>query len=220
MNLKSSISLLSCIALGSAWASADLPKKQPVGRYSGLWMNSPFTSKPPPVSAAEAINPLSDYALIGLAPIAGGYRVTLINKKTPDERIHFETDNPSSKYKVLGVTRKEGDPLGTVVRLSDGTNTGSVSYDEKLLTLAAAPAKAAPPQPGQQPNPNMPPGAQPQPNNGQLQRQPRPRVVPPPAPAAQGATQGAAQVAQPQRPQIQQGQPAQQNNMRPARRRN
>lgn len=159
-------------------------------------------------------NPLEDYALIGVSPIAGGYRVSLINKKNPEERLLVDTDNPAAKFKILNVTRKPGDPLGTVVRLSTGTVTGTVTYDDKLLTLVAAPAKAA--APGQPPQPGQPPGAQPpqpQPNPGQ--RQPRPRVVPPPTPVP-GVQQG-----QPQQiPQVQQGQPGQQNNMRPERRRN
>ncbi len=163
-------------------------------------------------------NPLEDYALIGVSPIAGGYRVSLINKKNPEERMIVDTDNPAAKFKILNVTRKPGDPLGTVVRLSTGTVTGTVTYDDKLLTLVAAPAKAPP---GQPPQPGQPPGTpqpQPQPNNP-AQRQPRPRVVPPPAPQA-GAPGVPQAPQQQQNPQIQQGQPAQQNNMRPDRRRN
>jgi len=221
MKMKSSLSFLSCAALLTGWAFAELPKKMPVGRYSGLWMSSPFTSKPPPPGPIVEGNPLEDYALIGVSPIAGGYRVSLINKKEPEKRMVVDSDNPAAKFKILNVTRKPGDPLGTVVRLSTGTVTGTVTYDDKLMTLVAAPAKAAPVQPGQPPIPGMPPGVQPQPNPGQ--RQPRPRVVPPPVP--QGAAQGVpqAQQAQPQPqqiPQVQQGQPAQQNNIRPGRRRN
>ncbi|MEO5713861.1 MAG: hypothetical protein ABIT37_10280 [Luteolibacter sp.] len=218
--MKTSLTFLSCAALFTGWASAELPKKMPVGRYSGLWMSSPFTSKPPPPGPMVEGNPLEDYALIGVSPIAGGYRVSLINKKNPEERVLVDSDNPASKFKILNVTRKPGDPLGTVVRLTSGSVTGTVTYDEKLLTLAAPAAKAAapgqPPQPGQPPMPGQPPN----PNNPQ--RQPRPRVVPPPSP--QGAPQGVPQAQpQPQQiPQVQQGQPAQQNNNgnRPGRRRN
>lgn len=204
-HLKSHLSILSCIALLTGWASADLPKKPPISRYTGLWMNSPFTSKPPVEGPVEAANPLSDYALIGVAPIAGGYRVSMINKKNPEERITVDSDNPASKYKILGVTRKAGDPMGTTVRLGTGSVTGTVSYDAKLLTLAAPPA-AKPPQPGQPPIPGQ---IQPPVPGAEGQRQPRPRVVPPPNPAGTVPA-----------PQIQQGQPAQQNNQRPDRRRN
>ena len=187
-------------------AAADLPKKAPLSRYVNLWTNSPFTSKPPPPEAGPENNPLDDYALIGVSPINdnNGYRVTLINKKKPDERITVDSDETVSGFKILGVTRKPGDPLGTVVRMSSGSMTGTVSFEENLLTVAAAkaPPQAAPPQvPGQPPQP-VPPG------QAQPLRQPRPRVIPPPAPQA-GA---AAQAGQPQ--------PVPQSSQRPFRRSN
>ncbi len=190
MNLPASNPIFLLLAL-TGLAAADLPKKAPISRYSSLWTNSPFTSKPPPPEAGPENNPLDDYALIGVSPISGnnGYRVTLINKKKPDERITVDSDKTVSGFKILGVTRKPGDPLGTVVSMSSGSMTGTVSFDEKLLTVAAAKAppqaapQVAPPQvPGQPPQPT-PPG-QPQPL-----RQPRPRVVPPPPPQAVATAQ-------------------------------
>lgn len=174
-------------------AAADLPKKAPISRYTSLWTNSPFTSKPPPPGPGEVADPLGDYALIGVSPITGndGYRVTLINKKKPDERITVDSNKTVGGFKILGVTRKPGDPLGTVVRMSSGTTTGTVAFDEKLLTVVAAkapPAQVAPPQVPGQPAQPVPPG------QAQPIRQPRPRVVPPPAPQAGGAP---AQPAQP-----------------------
>ncbi len=197
-------------------ASADLPKKAPITKYSGLWTNSPFTAKPPPPDSVDAPNPLDDYALIGVSSLGvKNYLVTLINKKKPDEpRIYVETNRDSKGFKILKVTRKQGDPTGTVVLMQSGTMTGTVSYDQKLLTLATAAPKAAPPQPG---------GAQPIPvpqpqGPGGPQRQPRPRVVPPPVPTTGGQVQPG---------QVQQGQPNQanqqnrgNNNQRPQRRGN
>jgi len=176
----------------TGWVAADLPRKAPLTKYSGLWMNSPFTSKPPPAEAGPEANPLKDYALAGVSPISGGYRVTLLNKKKPGERITVDSDKPSGGFKILAVTRKPGEPLGTVVRMSSGSVTDSVAFDESLLTLTPPPAAA--------PQPNLPPGVQPQPvpqQPGQPpQRQPRPRVVPPPTPPTPQA-----------RPQQQPGQP-------------
>lgn len=173
-------------------AAADLPKKAPISRYTSLWTNSPFTSKPPPPGPGEVADPLGDYALIGVSPITGndGYRVTLINKKKPDERITVDSNKTVGGFKILGVTRKPGDPLGTVVRMSSGTTTGTVAFDEKLLTVVAKapPAQVDPPQVPGQPAQPVPPG------QAQPIRQPRPRVVPPPAPQAGGAP---AQPAQP-----------------------
>lgn len=208
MNAASRILLLSLAATG--WAMADLPKKAPISKYTGLWTNSPFTSKPPPAADAPETNPLEDYALAGVSPIGSGYRVTLLNKKKPEERIFVFSDDGGAKhgFKILGVTRKSGDPLGTVVRMASGSLIGTVAYDEKSLTLAAPKVQPQAAQPGAPPVPG-----QPQPQPGQPQRQPRPRVVPPPTP------QGQPQVQQPQVQQAQQVQPAQNNaNRRPDRR--
>ncbi|MGL4401516.1 MAG: hypothetical protein ACRCXD_16760 [Luteolibacter sp.] len=191
MNAHLLVSSLFFLALAGA-ALADLPKKAPLSRYSSLWSNSPFTSKPPPAEAGVAENPLDDYALIGVSPIGGtGYRVTLLNKKKPDERITVDSDKPSKDgFKILEVVRKAGDPLGTTVRMNSGSMTGMVAFDTKLLALAAAPKAAVQPQvPGQPPIPGQP--QPPQPPNPNM-RQPRPRVVPPPAPAVPGQPQPAA----------------------------
>jgi len=208
--------LLALSAVGPA-AFAEVPRKAPLSKYARLWTDSPFTAKPPPPTAGPVSNPLEDYSLAGVSPIGGGYRVTLLNKKQPDERIFVFSDQPNAKhgFKILGVDRKPGDPMGTVVRLQSGALTGTVSYDEKLITIAAPqPKPNAPGQPKQpgvrppvipgQPNPN--PGTNPGANPAQ--RQPRPRVVAPPAPQIQP-------------PPMPQGQPATQpnsNTQRPIRR--
>jgi hypothetical protein len=174
----------------TGWAVADLPKKAPLTKYNGLVKNSPFTSKPPPPVDGPVANPLEDYALGGISPIGDGFfRISLLNKKKPDERKIIDSDRPKEGWKVLEITRKAGDPLATVVRISTGSSIGSVGFDEKLLALAQPPAQKVAPklQPGQPPQPGQQPGQS-------LVRQPRPRVVPPPT------TQGA-QGTQPQVPQ-------------------
>lgn len=198
------------------WAAADMPRKAPITKYTGLWTNSPFTSKPPPAEQGPEANPLEDYALGGVSPISSGYRVTLLNKKKPEERIIVDSDKPSGGFKILAVTRKAGDPLGTVVRMSSGSVTGTVAFDESMLTLTPAPAPN---------NPQLPPGVQPQPGQPQpqgvqpVQRQPRPRVVPPPTPPTQ--LQGRPQAQAPVPPQLQQqAVPPVQPSLRPDRRRN
>jgi len=192
-------------------ATADTPRKEPLQSYSVLWNNSPFTSKPPPPEQGPVSNPLDDYALIGVSPIGGkNYRVTMINKKTPEERIMIYSDRKGSEFEILEVIRKAGDPLGTEVKMKNGSSTGTVTYEEKLLTLVA-PAAAKPPV---QPQiPGLPPGVPGQPlvQPGQV-RQPRPRVVPPPIPTQTPAPQQAV----PQPP----GQGIPQNTARPQRRRN
>jgi hypothetical protein len=188
MKTPISTSVFLILAL-AGWAAAEVPKKAQLSRYARLWSDSPFTTKPPPPESVPDVNPLEDYALLGVSPLGGnGYRVTITNKKNPDgERLYVETNRPNGQnFKVLEVIRKTGDPLGTTVRMSSGSMTGTVSFDEKMLTLAKAPPNPAAPPQGQ---PQMqgqlqPPGTVPPPlPNGQVpQRQPRPRVIPPPIP--------------------------------------
>lgn len=188
MAMKTFISAFIALA---ATASAIPPKPVPSTRYSRLHTDSPFTSKPPPPPPQEQVNPLEDYALGGVSPVTGGYRVTLLNRKNPEERIVIP-DNPD--FKILAVQYAVGNPLGTTVRVSTGSKTGTVSFDEKLLTLKAAPP---PQQPQQAQQPQMPPGVPGQPAapapGAEGQRAPRPRVVPP-APTQPAAGQGAAPV--------------------------
>ncbi len=172
-------------------ALAELPRKAPATKYAGLWTNSPFTAKPPPPEQALVANPLEDYALLGVSPISGGYRVTMLNRKNPAERVTVDSDKPSGGFKVLSVKRKDGDPLGTVVQMSSGSIKGAVSFEQSMLTLT--PQQQAQPQQPQHPNmPQLPQGNQMPQGNQSLQpgpkpgqpavRQPRPRVVPPPIP--------------------------------------
>jgi len=189
------------VVLGSMDA-ADLPTKAPNSKYADLWTNSPFTSKPPPPPPGEVISPFEDYALLGVSPVGNGYRVTLMNRKDPEARILVETSRPDAEhgFKITAVNRKPGDPLGTSVVLNKGGNSGTVVFDSALLTLKAPPAPAPPQNPaaGIPGLPNQPGGQPPG------QRVPRPRVVPPPAPAAAPGANPAA------------GQPPQAGGQRPA----
>lgn len=181
MHSSSRILIIAITMAGCAMA-ADLPKKAPKSKYANLWQNSPFTSKPPPPEAAPEANILSDYALGGISPVGGGYLVTLLNKKKPEERIVVRPDetNPKHGFKILEVHRKAGDPLGTTVKLASGASIGMVAFDDKLLTLAAPPATkpGAPPATGAIPHPTTP-TAVPANQNQAASRMPRPRVVPP-----------------------------------------
>jgi hypothetical protein len=171
------------LVLLSGMAAADLPVKAPNTKYTGLWTNSPFTSKPPPPPPGEVISPFEDYALLGVSPVGNGYRVTLTNRKNPEERILIESSRPDAEhgFTISAVNRKPGNPLGTTVDLRKGRIRGTVVFDETLLTLKAPPAAPkAPAQPAAIPGLPTQPGAVQAPGV----RAPRPRVVPPPPPAA------------------------------------
>jgi len=202
--------LLALLLFALPASAAELPRTAPLTKYAGLWNNSPFTSRPVIVApeAPPEVNPLEDYALIGVSPVADGFRVTLINRNDPAKRIVVDSSRPKANedIKILGIDRQPGLPLATTVRLSMGRSTGTVGFERSLLTLTPPPA-AAPPQP------NLPPGANP--GNGQQEqaqgarRQPRPRVVPPAANGQQPQQQqrGANPGARGQRPQGNTGRP-------------
>ncbi|MBC7980313.1 MAG: hypothetical protein H7Y36_07095 [Armatimonadetes bacterium] len=183
---------------------AELPQKAPLTSYTALWTESPFTSKPPPAAAGTAVNPLDDYALSGIAPVPGGYRITLLNKKNPEEKKVIEP-GINSEFTVISVNRNPSKYLGTTVVLSSGAIQGSVTFQPELLVLKG------PPDVQQPPNNNLPPGVAPNAANNQQdqnaqvpQRAPRPRIVPPPIPQVQGQPANQAQP-QPQfRPNLRQ----------------
>jgi hypothetical protein len=161
-------------------ASADIPKKAPINKYAGLWSNSPFTSKPPPVQAGPVVNPLEDFTLSGISPVPGGYRITIISKKNPELKKVIEPGG-KSEFTVVSVNRDPSKSLGTTVVLASGGMQGTVSFEKEMLTLKAPPAPQQ--QPQQQ---NLPPGITPAQagQDANSTRQPRPRIVPPPTPAA------------------------------------
>lgn len=165
-------------------AAADVPKKAPLVKYTGLWTNSPFTSKPVVEAGAPVANPFEDLTLTGIAPVPGGYRITVMSKKNPDKKIVIEP-GVVNEFSVVSVNRNPEKVLGTTVVLSSGSTEGTVTFEPDVITLKAAPA--APPQEQPQAANNTPPGIPaPQPNAAEnVQRQPRPRIVPSPTPAAQ-----------------------------------
>lgn len=128
--------LLAAIAVTGV-VHADVPRKAPLIKYQRLWRDSPFTAKP--VTGGPVYNPLENYVLLGVSPIADGYRVTLLNKKKPtDPRIVVETRKPAEGFRILDVVHQQGDPLATVVRMASGGQTGLVAFDEKFLKLKPA----------------------------------------------------------------------------------
>jgi hypothetical protein len=153
-------------------AHAAAPKQLLPARYTKLWTDSPFTSKPIVVGPGPVANPLEDYSLGGISKLADGYFAILFNSKKPDEKVVIR---PGSKSEFTIVKVDWADNWReTVVTLRNGATTGTVTFDEKQITINAPAAKpqAKPPLPGQL-------GTPPQPGQPNV-RTPRPRVVVPP----------------------------------------
>ncbi len=176
--MKRTFTIFCCLLAGvSTGTAAGVPKKVPFTQYARLWTDSPFTSKPL-VNAGDFMkSPLDDYSLCGVTQVAGGYSVTLLDKKKPDERMRIEPGS-SPDYRVVDVIRKDGFPLATTVRISYRGMEKVLEFDEKLLALKAAP------QPQHQIHPSGMPGRPPLPvpqmgNGNPTAPAPRPVVVPP-----------------------------------------
>lgn len=177
MKTLSSITIILAALLNTALANT--PKKEPVSRYQSLWTNSPFTSKPPIVQAGPAANPLEDYTLTGIAPVPGGYRVTIVSKKNRDLK-KVIVSGESGDLSIISVNRNPGQKLGTEVVLSTTSGIqGTVRFEPDLIKPKAAPAVVQNQEQNTQPpginNPNPPI------NNGAApveKRQPRPRIAP------------------------------------------
>ena len=148
----------------AANAAPGAPKAVLAGTYQSLWTHSPFTTTAPNIDPTPVADPFANYALAGVSPVAGGYRVTLLDRTQPNKRIVLPENRD---FKIVSVRYDGTNPLATTVRLSAGAVIGTVSFDSKLLTLKTAAALPA----GE--TPTGPPG-----NGG---RAPRPRI-PPPAP--------------------------------------
>jgi hypothetical protein len=173
-------------------ASAAAPTPVMPNRYNRLVDNSPFTTKPPPPAGPVTINPFEDYALGGVTPLEGTYLVTLFNKKKPEERVSIPGNTLG--FKVVEVHPGKEGPLSTSVTISNGSRTGTVGFDEKLLVVKAPPANKQPNgQPGQPGRtPGMPGQPQPQPQNPNPTPQPQ-IPVPVPQPQPTGGSSGQSQ---------------------------
>jgi hypothetical protein len=160
---------IAALILATSFAHAAPPNPVALGRYAGLWNNSPFTTKPI-VEGPIDVNPFEDYALGGVTPVDGGdYLVTLFNKKKPEERIRIPGNTLGLKVKEVHPGTK---PLSTTVMITNGVKSGLVGFDDKLLAIKAP--VAAKQQPGQ---PNGQPVQPGQANNGQPV--PQPQIQPP-----------------------------------------
>ncbi|MEM1085566.1 MAG: hypothetical protein AAGI48_15755 [Verrucomicrobiota bacterium] len=173
--MKRRLAILICLVTTSV-AFADAPKQPTLTRYAKLWTNSVFTTKPEIEGVAEE-NPLEDYALGGISKLQDGYYAILFHRKKPDEKIVIYPGTKSD-FEVLNVDWPEGSWKDAVVTVRNGSNTGTVKFEDKLLTVKQAPqakqnpkAKQPPAQQNKRPTTTNKPATKPG------TRTPRPRTV-------------------------------------------
>jgi hypothetical protein len=152
----STFALLLCAAV----ASAEVPSKAPVGRYSLLWEagRSPFTTPKKEASAPRA-NPLEDWSLGGVSEITGGYMITLNHRKNagetlvirpdgvqkllPDKVERLEPGAPGT-FKLDRVEYGKGGWQDISVHLSAGSEVAVIRFDEDSIAPKRSDAPARP----------------------------------------------------------------------------
>lgn len=172
--MKTTILISLWLAL-TAVLSADAPNQPVLTRYTKLWTDSPFTTKPEAETGIPEENPLEDYALGGITKLADGYFAILINKKDPTKNETIVPGSPSD-FQIVDVKWDRDKWKETVVTVRHGSNTGVVRFEDKLITVKTATPKK-PQKPGGRPAIPQRPGSPHPTNSGG--RKPRPRVVVP-----------------------------------------
>jgi len=153
---------------------AEPPKQLIISRYTKLWKDSPFTSKPVVVGPGPVANPLEDYSLGGISKLADGYFAILFNRKDPTDKV-VVSPGSKSDFSIVKVDWADN-WKETVVTLRKGATTGTVTFEDKLIAIKAPVAK----KPAAKPSAKIP-GLPGQPaKGGTSSRTPRPRVVTPP----------------------------------------
>jgi len=116
----------------SGGAMGGVVDKKSGANYSHLWTNSPFT-EPKREKVAPVQNPFEPYSLTGVAPVPGGYRVTMLDRRNPDSRIVLPE---ASGFTLISVQYSPQNPLDTTVRVSLNGKEGVVRFDKSLLKPA------------------------------------------------------------------------------------
>lgn len=164
-------------------ASADVPKKQALGRYSRLWSKSPFTVPPAKEDQGPVVSALEDYVLTGVSKLPDGYFVVLMDKKKRERVAIIPGEQNSKGFEVVSVIQDPIDYKATQVRIKVRNETGLVGYDEKFLALKkpVASGKKPPTKPGTRPAiPGQKPSIRPTGSTKKPAGTPRVRRVPTP----------------------------------------
>ena len=85
-----------------------------------------------------------DFYLVGLSPIPGGYRVTLMEKSNPEKRIIVDSNDVKSPFKILNVYREPGNTLGTIVEMSAEGPSVMMTFNDAIFNSTGA---SSPPNP-------------------------------------------------------------------------
>lgn len=159
INYHKPLTLLVSLSLAGL-VMAKPPRKPSVGQFSALITRSPFTIKPTK-EPTKTLSPLErDWMLGSIRPSGNGWSVTLINKKDRKDRIRLIPGFSSGDFQIVEVNQDPRDFENSRVKIRKGSQTGWITYDEKLVKVRPSAAsrtsskktsnkgKSSPPIPG------------------------------------------------------------------------
>ena len=113
------------------------PRKPAASQFNILVSQSPFTIRATS-GATRSLSPLEKEWMLGsIRPNTGGtgWSVTLINKKDRKNRLRFVPGFSPEGYELLEVKQDTRNPSASEVKVSDGSQTAWISYDENLIKV-------------------------------------------------------------------------------------
>jgi hypothetical protein len=122
-------------------ATAEPPRKPTVFQFNALIERSPFTIRPTS-SGSTPSSPLEREWMLGsIRPNGEGWSVTLINKKNRKDRVRLIPGFAAGGFQLLDVKQDPQSAENSRVRVSKGSQTAWIGYDESLIKVRP-PAKS------------------------------------------------------------------------------
>ncbi len=108
---------------------ASIPCKRNLSEYSKLWTDSPFTINSNIKAEVKKESYFDKYALVGISPTHLGYRVTVIDKQSPMQRIILESHKNNQIFQISSVDYIKNKPLEATVTLTHLSERGVLKFD-------------------------------------------------------------------------------------------
>jgi hypothetical protein len=113
------------------------PRKPAASQFNILVAKSPFTIRATS-EGTRLLSPLEKEWMLGsIRPNTGGtgWSVTLINKKDRKKRLRFVPGFSPDGYELLEVRQDTKSPKASEVKVSDGSQTAWIAYDDNLIKV-------------------------------------------------------------------------------------
>src|SRR5690606_33505556 len=136
-----------CLSSGQVPAEEMLPKACDIERYTAIWQASPFNREiaPPVTERSEESGFSQSLALEGLVEDSSRGTVAYV-KDLRENRLWVITSKSSDIHPYTIVSSQQAtNPTETVVSITDGKKTETISYAANMLTRKIEPVRGGPP---------------------------------------------------------------------------